>query len=83
MDIRINLDSSLKDLENNNYKIDSIKFQKMILLYNSLEDGWNIKKRNGSYIFSKNHEGKKEIISDDYLLRFMKSNFDVNKLISS
>jgi hypothetical protein len=83
MDIRINLDSSLKDLENNNYKIDSIKFQKMILLYNSLEDGWNIKKRNGSYIFSKNHEGKKEILSDDYLLRFMKSNFDVNKLISS
>lgn len=80
MDIKINIES-LKDLENNNYKIDGTKFQKMLLIYNALEDGWIIKKRNNSYIFIKNHEGKKEIISDTYLLRFMKSNLDINKLL--
>jgi hypothetical protein len=80
MDIKINIDC-LKDLENN-LKIDGKKFQKMVLLYNALEEGWTIKKKNNSYIFSKNHEGKKEIISDSYLLRFMKTNFDVNKVIS-
>ena len=35
MDIKINLDS-LKDLENTNYKLDAIKFQKMLLLYNTI-----------------------------------------------
>jgi hypothetical protein len=79
MDIKINIES-LKDLENNNLKIDNVKFQKMVLLYNALEEGWNVKKRNNSYVFIKNHEGKKEIISDTYLLRFMKSNFDINKI---
>ena len=43
MDIKINLDS-LKDLENN-VKIDSVKFQKMVLLYNSIEQGWSVKKK--------------------------------------
>jgi hypothetical protein len=82
MDIKINIDSSLKDLENNNYKIDNTKFHKMVLLYNALDEGWTIKKRNNSYIFLKNHEGKKEVISDSYLARFMKTNFDVNKILS-
>ena len=60
MDIKINLDS-LKDLENSNFKIDAIKFQKMLLLYNSIEQGWSVKKQNNSYVFSKKHEGKKEV----------------------
>jgi predicted transposase YbfD/YdcC len=81
MDIKINLDS-LKDLENNNIKIDAIKFQKMLLLYNSIEQGWSIKKRNDSYVFSKSHEGKKEILEDSYLLKFMKTNLDINKIFS-
>ena len=46
MDIKLNLDS-FKDLENN-FKVDAIKFQKMLLLYNSIEQGWSIKKRNNS-----------------------------------
>ena len=81
MDIRINLDS-LKDLEKSNFKIDAIKFQKMLLLYNSIEQGWSVKKHNESYIFSKKHEGKKEVLEDTYLLKFMKSNLDFNKIVS-
>jgi hypothetical protein len=81
MDIKINLDS-LKDLENSNFKIDAIKFQKMLLLYNSIEQGWSVKKQNSSYVFSKKHEGKKEVLEDTYLLKFMKTNLDLNKIVS-
>ena len=82
MDIKINLDS-LKDLENNvDFKVDAIKFQKMLLLYNTIEQGWSVKKRNETYVFTKNHENKKEIYDDSYLLKFMKSNLDLNKLFS-
>lgn len=81
MDFKINIDS-LKDLEENNFKVDSIKFQKMMLLFNSIEQGWSVKKRGDSYVFSKNHEGKKEVLEDTYLLKFMKTNLDLNKIIS-
>lgn len=80
MDIKINLDS-LKDLENENVKVDVIKFQKMLFLFNSIEQGWSVKKRNDSYVFTKNHEGKKEVLEDTYLMKFMKTNLDINKLI--
>ena len=78
-DIKMNLDF-LKDLENN-FKIDSIKLQKMLLLYNSIEEGWSVKKRKDSYVFSKNHENKKEVLEDSYLLKFMKTNLDLNKIL--
>jgi len=81
MDIKINLDS-LKDLENENFKVDAIKFQKMILLFNSIEQGWSVKKRGDSYVFVKNHEGKKEVLEDSYLVKFMKTNLDLNKIIT-
>ena len=81
MDIKINLES-FKDLENENIKVDAIKFQKMLLLYNSIEHGWSVKKRNDSYVFTKNHENKKEVLEDTYLLKFMKTNLDLNKIIS-
>ena len=54
----------------------------MLLLYNALEEGWTIKKQNKSYIFKKSHEGKKEVLDDSYLLKFMKTNLDINKIIS-
>lgn len=81
MDIKVNLDS-LRDLENDNVKVDVIKFQKMMLLFNSIEQGWSVKKRNDSYVFSKPHENKKEVLEDNYLLKFMKTNLDLNKIIS-
>ena len=53
-----------------------------MFVFNAINDGWTIKKRKDSYIFIKNHEGKKEILLDSYLLSFMKGNFDVNKILS-
>jgi hypothetical protein len=81
MEIKINLDS-LKDLENQDLKIDAIKFQKMIILFNKIEDGWSAKKRGESYIFTKHHEGKKEVLEDAYLMKFMKTSLDLNKIFS-
>lgn len=81
MDIKVSLES-LKDLEKDNVKVDVITFQKMILLFNSIEQGWSVKKRAGSYVFTKSHENKKEILEDTYLLKFMKTNLDLNKIIS-
>ena len=81
MDLKLNLDS-LKDLENQDIKIDAIKFQKMLILFNSIEHGWSVKKKNNSYVFSKHHENKKEVLEDSYLLKFMKTNLDLNKVIS-
>ena len=53
----------------------------MGFLYNALENGWTIKKQADYYIFTKNHEGKKEVYLDSYLKGFMEENFDIEKLI--
>ena len=66
---------------NKSITINKIKFHKMIFLFNALEDGWTIKKKNNSYYLLKNHEGKKEIFLDSYLSRFMKEQMDINKIL--
>ena len=81
MDATLNLDA-FKDLDKNNIKVDVIKFQKMIFLYNAIDQGWCVKKRDDSYIFTKNHEGKKEVFENSYLLKFMKSSLDITKIFS-
>ena len=74
MDINLNID-------NENIKIDKIKFQKMIFLFNALDNGWTVTKREEKYVFTKNHEGKKEMFLENYLSIFMKENWDINKIL--
>jgi len=80
MELNITLDS-LRDTNKDSLKIDPIRFQKMLLLFNAIEDGWTVKKRNNNYVFSKNHEGKREILEESYLSTFMKTNFDLKSLL--
>jgi len=80
MSLTISLDY-LKDIENKNYKIDPMKFQKMLFIYNAIEDGWSLKKKNGCYIFSKKTNNKKEVIKDEYLANFMKTNLELRDFI--
>jgi len=47
-------------------------------LFNTLNNGWTIKKKKDQYIFIKNHEGKKEIFSNNYINTFLKDNFNFN-----
>ena len=69
-------------LDNEALEIDKTKFKKMVFLYNALDNGWSIKKRNDSYVFTKSHEGKKEIFDEKYIATFMKDNFNINSLLS-
>lgn len=62
------------ELHDNNDEIDYIQLQKLKFIYNALESGWTIKKQNDSFIFSKKHEGKKEIFLDTYLRKFIEEN---------
>ena len=73
MDVDLNFDTT-------DIKIDCIMLQKMIFLYNALDKGWTIKKKRSAYVFTKNHEGKKEVMLEDYLKRFMMDNLGINKI---
>jgi hypothetical protein len=57
-------------------EVDKILFQKMMFIYNALEDGWSVKKMEDSYVFAKKHEGKKEVFLDNYLTNFILSNME-------
>jgi hypothetical protein len=58
-----------------NIKMERKEFQKLLFLSNALEQGWAIKKRNDTYIFTKKHENRCEIFQEDYLEKFILSNF--------
>lgn len=65
--------TDIKDYDN----LDIITKTKMIFIFNALEKGWKIKKKGNSYIFSKNHEGKKEIFLENYIKRFIETNMNI------
>ena len=61
--------------------MDVVKLQKMALIFNALEEGWSVKKSGERYIFSKRHEGNKEVYLDTYLAKFLRENLDISKLL--
>jgi hypothetical protein len=65
-----------------NIKIENIKFQKMLFIFNAINNGWSVKKEDNSFIFSKHHNGQKEIFKEEYLTSFMNDNFDMNTLLN-
>jgi len=54
--------------------MDNIETQKAIFVFNAVNDGWSVVKRNGAYIFTKKHENKKEVLSEEYLKKFLIKN---------
>jgi hypothetical protein len=53
--------------------------KQMTFIYNALQDGWSVVKKIDYYVFEKKHEGKKEILSDDYLKTFISNNFSLKQ----
>ena len=51
---------------------------KMNFIMNALDKGWSVKKTDGSFIFSKKHEGKKEVFMEDYLEKFITHNMQLD-----
>ena len=72
IEFQMSLSVNLSDLN-----LDMKTMQKMIFIYNCLEKGWSVKKRDGRYIFQKNHEGKKEVFMEDYLDKFISENLSL------
>jgi hypothetical protein len=54
------------------------EFQKMVFIINAIEKGWSVKKIEDSYIFTKKHEGKKEVFQNDYLEKFVETNLTLS-----
>jgi hypothetical protein len=73
----INL-NNLQDFDH--LKMDKILFKKMLLIYNALEDGWTVKRKDKSYVFIKKHNNIKQVLDDEYLIHFVTDNLDMNKL---
>lgn len=55
--------------------LDLITRQKMLFIYNSLENGWSISKQDDNYIFKKKHNNNSEVLSEQFLKNFIKNNF--------
>ena len=70
-------------LVDNKVKVDLLQFQKMGFIYNAIEKGWTIKKRDNKYVFTKNHKGEKEVFLDTYLRQFIENNFDVDNMLNT
>jgi len=61
-------------------KLDNVTLQKVVFINNALESGWTIKKVEEKYIFSKNHENKREVYLDSYLENFLKANMNAKNI---
>jgi hypothetical protein len=59
--------------------IDVTNLHKMQFIINAIEGGWSVKKNNDNYIFTKKHEGKREIFMSDYLERFIYKNMNLDE----
>ena len=62
-----------------NRDLDYITLQKMSFIYNALETGLTIKKNEDKFVFSKKHEGKREVYLEEYLQKFIESNLTAHK----
>lgn len=66
-------------MEKQAISIDVITFQKMNFIMNAIETGWSVKKNDDNYIFSKKHEGKREVFMSDYLEKFIDKNMKLDE----
>ena len=73
----------MNDSRNTNFSgIENNEIQKMIFIFNAINDGWTVKKlEEGKYEFNIDKDKiKKEIMLDDYLKKFIKNNLNIEKL---
>lgn len=63
-----------------NINISKATFQQMVFITNSLNQGWTVKKKDDSYIFTKKHENKREVFKSDYLETFIESNLSLDDI---
>jgi len=47
------------------------EWRKILFIFNAIEDGWSVKKRDNLYIFSKQKGKEKQIYEEKYLEKFI------------
>lgn len=67
-----------RNLTENHIQLSKKDFQKMVFIMNALHDGWKVQKLEDEFIFTKKHEGKREIFKSDYLEKFIYSNLQLS-----
>ena len=65
--------------DNTNIEVSNKKLKKILFIYNAIEEGWKVEKKNGSYIFKKKHENREEIFTDTYLEQFIIKHLSLTK----
>ena len=63
----------------NNIHLDKKTYTKMNFVYNAVNDGWSVTKRKNNYVFTKRHDGKKEVFTEKFLDTFIQTNLNMNK----
>ena len=63
----------------NNIQVDKKTYTKMNFIYNAVNDALNITKKKNSYVFTKRHDGKKEVFTEKFLDTFVQTNLNMNK----
>ena len=61
-------------------RIEKNIFKRMVFIANAIENGWTVSKKTDTYVFSKKHEGRKEVFLDSYLDQFVETNSDLSLL---
>ena len=64
-------------------QIDCMTLQKMAFVYNAVQAGWSVRKKDGAYVFSRRHRGDKQIYLDSFLKRFVEDNLDIEKVVGT
>ena len=55
------------------------EYYKMRFIFNAIEQGWSVKKRDNLYIFKTKHNNKEEVFNEDYLEEFVMKNMKLNE----
>ena len=74
------MESTISATPVSSVSLDAVTIQKMAFVYNAVQQGWSVRKLDEAYVFSKKHQGKKEIFLDDYLRKFVTDNLDIEAL---
>lgn len=74
----------MENNQNIDCNIDMLSLHKMLFIYNAVINGWTVKLlSDNNFQFVKNKKKvKKEILLDNFLKYFSKSNLDINTIIS-
>jgi len=57
-------------------KEEKIKYYKMLIIFNAIEDGWTVKKCNGIYKFYKKNEDRDEMLKESHIDTFLRESLD-------